>query len=251
MNECYTKVMFKKYTGKFYCFSPPVMLATFLIEFGMLFYVLWRYKLSTISRLVVASLACLGVFQLAEYMICGGLGMNTAEWSRLGYVGITLLPALGMHLILTIAGKKSTALLTASYGTAALFAATFAFVPGVVNIEECRPNYAVFNLDSIASRLYMLQYYGWLFAGLFTAWTLAKQVPKRAKALYGMIAGYLIFLVPTTTLNFVDPATQLAIPSIMCGFAVLYAGILVAYILPLVGRSKVALRKSTSHRKNI
>lgn len=243
--------MFKKYTGKFYCFSPPVMLATFLIEFGMLFYVLWRYKLNTISRLVVASLACLGVFQLAEYMICGGLGMNTAEWSRLGYVGITMLPALGMHLILTIAGKKPTALLTASYGTAALFAATFAFVPGVVNIDECRPNYAVFNLDSVAAKLYLLQYYGWLFAGLFAAWTLAKQVPKQAKALYGMIAGYLVFLVPTTTLNFVDPATLSGVPSIMCGFAILYAGILVAYVLPLAGRSKVAVRKSTSRRSHI
>lgn len=226
------------------------MLATFLIEFGMVFYVLWRYKLTTISRLIVASLACLGTFQLAEYMICGGLGMNTAEWSRLGYVSITMLPALGLHIILTVAGKKSVALLTAAYGTAALFAATFTFVPGVVNIDECRPNYAVFNLDSVAAKLYMLQYYGWLFAGLFTAWTLAKQVPKRAKALYGMIAGYLVFLVPTTTLNLVEPATQYGIPSIMCGFAILFAAILVAYILPLTGWSKVVLSKPTSRRKS-
>ena len=66
--------MFKDYKGKTFCFSPPVMLATFIIEFGFAFYSIWRYKMTTISRLVVAMLFALGSFQLAEYMICGGLG---------------------------------------------------------------------------------------------------------------------------------------------------------------------------------
>ena len=70
----------KRYTGKFYCFSPSVMLATFLLEFGMALYVVWRYKLNTIGRLVTVMLMSLGTFQLAEYMVCGGLGLDTASW---------------------------------------------------------------------------------------------------------------------------------------------------------------------------
>lgn len=230
--------MLKKYTGKLYCFSPPVMLATFLIEFGLALYVIWRYKLNTVSRLVTATLICLGVFQLAEYMVCGGLGLSTSEWSRLGYVSITLLPALGIHLVTAIAGRKSTPLLIAAYGSTALFAAYFAFAPGAINIHECRPNYAVFNMEYTAVQLYTLQYYGWLFAGIFFAWHLAKQVPKRARALYGMMAGYTVFLVPTTAINLLDPTTVAGIPSIMCGFAILLAVILVTVVMPHVGHVK-------------
>ena len=83
-----------------YCFSPPVMLATFALEFGLAFYVIWRYKMNIISRLVFILLVCLGLFQLAEYMICGGLGLTGIEWARVGYMSISLLPALGIHLIM-------------------------------------------------------------------------------------------------------------------------------------------------------
>ena len=69
--------MYKRYGNKFLCFSPPVMLATFAIEFFMLFYVLWRYKMTALTRLSVTFIACLAIFQLAEYMICGGLGMRS------------------------------------------------------------------------------------------------------------------------------------------------------------------------------
>lgn len=233
----------KKYSGKLYCFSPPVMLATFLLEFGLIFYTLWRYKMTTITRLVVAMLAGLGTFQLAEYMICGGLGWTTFEWTRLGYLSITLLPPLGIHLIMAIAGKKSTPLLAAAYGSAALFATYFLFVPGAINGHECRPNYAVFDMSHTDVTVYGIYYYGWLLGGIFMAWQLAKQVPKRAKALYAMILGYIVFMAPTTAANLADPATTAGIPSIMCGFAVLLAITLAFLVLP----QTVKLRKTKRH----
>ena len=98
--------MYKKYTDKLFCFSPPVMLATFLIEFGLAFYTLWRYKMSTIRRLAVIMLFALGTFQLSEYMVCGGLGWSHIQWARVGYISITLLPALGIHMLAKLAGKK-------------------------------------------------------------------------------------------------------------------------------------------------
>jgi hypothetical protein len=54
--------------------------------------------------------------------------------------------------------------------------------------------------------------------------------------LLAMVVGYLVFLVPTALANTVAPETRRGIPSIMCGFAVLFALILAVYITPRIGR---------------
>lgn len=215
------------------CFSPPVMLATFVIEFGLLFYTLWRYKLTTVSRLVMSFLATLGIFQLAEYMTCGGLGMGHVEWVQLGYISITLLPALGLHLVATLAGKSVKPLVYAAYGTAAAYSLYFILIGNAVIARECSPNYAIFDMSGNGYLFYGLYYYGWLLltAGLATYW--AQKHPKKAPVLRWMVAGYAVFIVPTSIANLLNPATLNGIPSIMCGFAVLFALILVWRVLPL------------------
>jgi len=47
-----------------------------------------------------------------------------------------------------------------------------------------------------------------------------------------MAAGYAAFILPTTAFNIIDPTTTRGIPSIMCGFAVIFAVALVAKVLP-------------------
>jgi len=64
------------------------------------------------------------------------------------------------------------------------------------------------------------------------------KIKKQREALYGMIVGYLVFLLPTAIANTIDPATMAGIPSIMCGFAVLFALILFFYILPRTTKPK-------------
>ncbi|NCO10888.1 hypothetical protein GW746_01560 [Candidatus Saccharibacteria bacterium] len=224
--------MLKKYQGKLYCFSPPVMLLTFLFEFGAAFYTIWRYKMTTTSRLAVSILLALGTFQLAEYMICGGLGLSNVEWAKLGYASITLLPALGIHIILSIANKKSRALLSFAYATCAAFLVFFVFVNQAVSAESCQPNYAVFSTDSISVWPYIIYYYGWMLVGTFLAFKWSQEIPKAKKALIGMSIGYLSFILPTTFFNIIDPSTVKGIPSIMCGFAVLLAIVIVTVVLP-------------------
>mgnify|MGYP000179787677 CR=1 FL=1 len=237
--------MYKKYGNKFMCFSPPVMLATFLIEFGLLLYILWRYKLTPLTRLAAVFLACLGTFQLAEYMICGGLGIGGVEWVKLGYVAITFLPALGLHIVAMISKAKIKPILYAAYGSAALFAAFFIGAGTAVSLEECAPNYTVFNTSALTTLIYGMFYYGWLlFAIGFSAYQ-ARKNPKVAPALRWMVASYAVFIVPTTVANMLDPSTTAAIPSIMCGFAILCAIILVWRVLPL---SHLPLRASQSLR---
>ena len=56
-------------TDRLYCFSPPIMIITFLLEMIFAVYVLYRYKLTPVSRLAVAILVALATFQFAEYNV--------------------------------------------------------------------------------------------------------------------------------------------------------------------------------------
>lgn len=235
--------MYKQYGNKFFCFSPPVMLGTLLIEFLLAAYVLVRYKSTTVSRLVVAMLIFLGVFQLTEYMICGGLGLNHIEWARLGYVSITLLPALGIHLILSMAKERMLPLLVTAYGTAAAYVGYFALAGNSVISNVCTTNYAVFEPHGTPGLIYAFFYYGWLLVSIGLATYLVRKKPKIAAPLRWMVFGYAAFIVPTTVANMIDPATLRGIPSIMCGFAILLAFVLVWRVLPL---AKVPLRKPST-----
>jgi hypothetical protein len=224
--------MFKNNQGKLFCFSPPVMLVTLLIEFGLAFYTLWRYKMTTTSRLAAIILTSLGIFQLSEYMVCGGLGWSNMQWARLGYVSITLLPALGIHLIMTLAGKKKPILVGAAYVSCAAFVAFYVFGTNAISGQSCYANYAVFYTQHASNQWFAAYYYGWLMIGIYLAWQWGMQQPARRKTLHYMMIGYLVFLVPTTFFNIIDPSTIKGIPSIMCGFAVLLAFVIVVKVLP-------------------
>src|SRR5437016_502655 len=99
-----------------YCFTPLVSLSTFIIEICFALYVFLKYKATTFSRLSIAILVCLGVFQLSEYLICTAYN---DMWIKMGYTAVTFLPALGMHTIATITRRHSL-LIYSGYVAAAL-----------------------------------------------------------------------------------------------------------------------------------
>lgn len=238
--------VFKKYTGKLYCFSPPVMLATFAIELALALYALWRYKLNTLLRLVVAMLVLLAVFQFAEYMVCGGLGLSGVDWSRVGFVAITLLPPLGIHIVHTLAAKPGASLILGAYGLSAVFVAYFVFATNAFAGNHCQGNYVIFELPPVATVFYSLYYYGAVVTGLVLAVLFARrtQKPAQKKSLYAFVIGYASFLIPTTTVNLITPETLNGIPSIMCGFAVILALTVSFGVLPRVAKRRVNNRKS-------
>lgn len=212
------------------------MLATFLIEIFLIVYTLWRYKMTTITRIVVAILGFLALFQMAEYMVCGGLGVSSEGWSRIGFVAITMLPPLGIHLATRIVGKNDRLLVGSAYATALAFGCLFMIAQGIVDRQVCGGNYIIYSVPQNITWLYGVYYYGWLFAGLVYTWQHAQKTKKSTtkKALLGLFAGYVLFMLPTTTVNIIDPTTMQAIPSIMCGFAVLLAFALVYKVIPEV-----------------
>lgn len=221
----------RKLNNKLLCFSPPVMLATFAIEVVLLVYTLWRYKLTAVTRLVALLLLFLALFQLSEFMICGGLGMDGPAWTRFGFVSITLLPAFGMHLAVVLSGKKQPWLVALAYISAAVFVYYFAFVTSSLNGNECRPNYVVFDVHGTLMYFYILYYYGWLAitTSLALHWS---KTSKLKKQLRGLSVGYAAFIIPTVLATIINPENAAGIPSIMCGFAVLMALALVGWVIP-------------------
>ena len=228
--------MFHRKRTTFFCFSPPVMIITFLIEFSLMAYALWRYKFTTLTKLSAALLFFLSLFQLAEFQVCQGL-FGAIEWSNVGFVAITLLPPLGMHAIYTIAKKRSL-MVWAAYTSSALFATYFAFANQSITGHECLGNYVIFQVNANMTMLYGIYYWGWVVFGMVMAAMLAKDIrnKRQKQALYGFSAGYAVFLIPTTVANLVNNTTIRGIPSIMCGFAVLFALILGFYVLPRIAK---------------
>ena len=228
--------------NKLYCFSPAVMLATFVFEMAAAGWALFRYKKSESRSLIIYILLALAFFQAAEFMVCGGFGWTGVEWARFGYVAITFLPPLGLHLTYKISGKKIGALVQASYFTMIAFIAYYLFATNGVSAEFCRDNYSVFNVPEIASWIYGLYYYGWLIAALVVGIRtiiLRKRgsliLPKeQISALKWLMFGYVAFMLPTTIVNIINPATIEGIPSIMCGFAVIMAAVLLLAVAPRI-----------------
>lgn len=234
------KVMFKRRSSAtFYCFSPPVMIATFVIELCLALYTVYRYKLTPLSRLVVLTLSCLALFQVSEYFVCGGAGMNAMQWSRVGYVAITLLPPLGIHILYILANEKSRRLVYGAYATAAVFGAYFLFHDQAFSGHLCAGNYVIFQLTTIATLLYALYYYGWLLTAVILGLSWRKTVRdiRRRKAITALVIGYGVFIIPTGIAVVMNPAVLAGIPSVMCGFAVLFAFILALYIIPTMQRA--------------
>lgn len=218
------------------------MIATFSIEIVLMVAAFVRYKITSEVRLAAAILFFLALFQLSEYFVCGGLGVEAATWSRVGYVAITMLPPLGIHLIARIGEFRVRWPIVMAYVLAVGWIVLFGFSELAFRGHLCAGNYVIFQLESGIGGWYFVYYYTLLFAGIFLANHLmsTSKTAKTRQALGGMIVGYFVFLLPTTIVNTLKPSTLDGIPSIMCGFAVLYALILFFYVLPRTAHVKAA-----------
>lgn len=218
------------------------MLATFAIEIIFAAYILWRYKFTPITRLIVLLLTFLAVFQGTEFLLCGGMALSGGTWSRIGYAAITMLPPLGIHLAYLLADKKPGPVVAFAYITCAAFIAYFVFATQAISGHTCYANYVTFSTHDASVIPYAVYYYGWLFVGTFLTWKWANTLDKHRKAaLYALMTGYLALLIPTTTVTLIWDETLAGIPSIMCGFAIILAGILTMKVAP----ESIKLRKNT------
>jgi hypothetical protein len=208
------------------------MAGTIIIELALAAWVLTRYAITTNRRLIVTMLILLSAFQFAEFNVCGSSPPDLI-WSRLGYVFITLLPPLGVHLVNRLRHERRAWLVRAGYAAGAVFAAAFAFLPTSLNQGVCTGNYVIFRLTQPLAALYCIYYFALLAITLALALkALPHATPKQRTVLRDLSFGYTVFIAPVIIIIFILPATRLGIPSIMCGFAVLLAIILGLRVAP-------------------
>ncbi|MEK7461193.1 MAG: hypothetical protein AAB647_03210 [Patescibacteria group bacterium] len=219
----------------FYCFSPFVMIATFTIEWLFAAWAFVVYRHTRFGQLAILTLVSLGLFQLAENKICTG-GPNQLA-TTIGLVAITLLPPLGLHLITHITGHRIVTRI--SYFVAAIFIVGFVLYPALVTSPSvCTGNYIIIFMMPKLGMAYGLYYFGFLFWAIHDALG-GRATPelKPYKAVLGwLITGYLSFILPMGIVYFLSEKSREAVPSIMCGFAIILAIILTLRILPLYHR---------------
>ena len=212
------------------CFSPPVMIATFVVEIALAVYTFWRYKLDRVTRVVMLIFVLLAVFQLAEFNVCAAGWINPAVAARLGFCAITMLPPLGLHLIYAVSRARIRPLVWLAHLSGLTFIAWFLSDGSSFSSYLCTGNYAIFQLSPVLGDVYGYYYFGWLGVAIWLSWRFARGEVR--KAMLGILAGYLAFMVPTGVVITLFPDSGGGIPSMMCGFAVLFALIVGLWVLP-------------------
>ncbi|HUQ85675.1 MAG TPA: hypothetical protein VM077_05085 [Candidatus Limnocylindrales bacterium] len=211
----------------FYCFTPTVSFATFLIEFILAIYVVARYKMNKFNLIAVSIILLLGLFQFSEYMICKS--NHVIFWGQIGIASITMLPILGLHLI-TIITKKSKLLFFGYIVTAVIIFSIFFL--SFLNNFICTDKFVGLNYENPVDMLYTIYYFSLLIVGLVILLDHLRVKEMHTQEQKWMVAGYLSFILPTAFIFIFSNLTHFAIPSVMCGFAILFALILTFKAIP-------------------
>lgn len=213
----------------FYCFTPLVSLATFIIEVLLAVYVFIKYKTTLFSQLCIALFLCLGIFQLSEYFICTSSQVNV--WLKVGYVAIALLPAFGIH-ITSIITKRDKTLAYSAYGLAGLFIFAVLFIPQIQLEATCEPHYVSISKHPLFGFLFGSYYAAYVLSAVYTLWRSMKARIGDRREEQWLIISYAVFVVPSIVLFYIKSIVLSALPSVMCGFAILTALIFVFFIIP-------------------
>jgi MFS family permease len=134
---------------------------------------------------------------------------------------------------------KNRILMPILYGLASVIAVYFLTKSNAFNGYECTGNYVIFQIGRIQSLIYSAYYFGLIAVSI---WIGARHhrinVKKRFDEVWWLTIGYLVFIVPVAVMTVVHPDTRKAVPSILCGFAVTLAIILVSLVSPLTLRKR-------------
>lgn len=215
------------------------MFLTFSLELVAAVWLMLRYKFDRRSAVMVALLVFLAIFQIAEYRVCAQAGDQA--WARIGFIATALLVPLGASLVNAISHDRfGLRLEQVLWGLAAGFIAWFLIDPSSVQFVWCGGNYSIYHLAPVLGTLYAIFYFGALALILvqINRRMHTRLSAAKARGLMGIGVGMSAFIIPTLVVNLLDPTTLRAIPSILCGFAVIFALFLVGAVAPAVLRPR-------------
>jgi len=211
------------------------MLLTFSFELLAAIWIAWRYKLDRTAWMIIAVLVMLAIFQLAEWQVCANSGAQL--WARVGFVATALLVPMGTQLTQTFSPDKPGARLNAvTWWLAIFFSAWFLLIPGSVEFIWCGGNYSIYKLATFLGYPYFAYYFVFLTLTLLQIRSRVKQTKSASsrRALTGLGIGMASFMIPTLLVNIAHPDMVRAMPSVLCGFAVILACFLVGVVAPAV-----------------
>lgn len=215
-----------------FCFSPTVMMITALSEVALALYAYRHYKQTKIGILGVLTLLFLALFQISEYQICEGLPALNLFWTKVGLIAITLLPPLGLHITEMMTNQYR--FWWVGYVCALIYSVLFIFNPAIVQGGVCAGNYVIIDMQRVAYGEY---YFAFLFLAMFIGLQAIRkqQITKASlrESVRWLILGYATFILPVAAVYMIVPSTLHGVPSIMCGFALVFAFILALRVLPL------------------
>ncbi len=217
------------------------MLATFIIEAILAIYIFTSLKKNLAVKLGLLMIINLAIFQIAEYGICETWGLSPDLWAKIGFVSITFLPPIGFHLVHVIAKQKMGGIIVLAYSFAIVWSLFFMF-GSLLQGSVCTGNYIIFNIPEPIEGAYYMYYDITIAISIALAYVYAKKAETKemAAALRWFVMGYLLFIIPSIIFVMIDNYVGFdsPLPSIMCGFALIFAIILTFIVLPNSSVSK-------------
>lgn len=195
--------------------------------------------MSKSGKAALSSLVFLFLFQLSEFLIC--YGFNDKFWYLVGFISITILPPLGLYMVSLITKKD---LFVKFYTFLAFICVSILFfINGAIEGASCPGNYVIFRgfSDELIYFYEIFYYSGLIFVILeiMRAKRIFAGEPLKIKFLNWFLLGYLSFMIPTSILILIPPFNLSAIPSVLCGFAVIFAFILTIKIVPIAKKLNI------------
>lgn len=212
------------------CFTPAVSLATFIVEVAFALWTLLRFGKKQLGQVVALIMFLLGFYQLMEFLTCR-IEYNPI-YMRLGMAAILFLPPLGLSAATLITGRR-TAVEKQGYILAFFLALIILFNERVITSPICTGYYLEIHTYRGYGMAYGIFYWLFLLIPMYILFAdLVKKGVKNNEAVFWGLVAYLAMLTPLFIVHAVLPFTINGQASIMCGFAIFLATIIVTKVLP-------------------
>jgi len=215
-------------------YSPALAAVTAAFEVGAAIWVLRGSGRRAVLRTAAGILVFLAGYQIVEVAICSA-APGYGFLPRLAFTVVTWLPPLGILLAALLLGERARPARLFAYGMFALAGAIIVWIAvdrSFATLSVCNAVYAKY--ENPMPRFLAYSSYYWL--GLLGLVSLAAYGAFRSTDAHDrrlsrqLLAGSLAFLVPAVITSEFVPATQGALPSVMCHFAIVLAIFLVRLV---------------------
>ena len=212
-------------------YSPALAVATAAFELGAAAWVLKGEGRKPVVFVTTALLLFLAAYQIVEATLCS-VAPGSSFLPRLAFMVVTWLPPLGVLLVSFLLGagaRVARGFAAAMLACAVVIQFWIGFDPSFARLSVCEAVYARYSHPTPG----FLAYSGFYWTGLlglvvFSGYGAARpRDPHNGRLARLVLTGSLAFLGPAVITVQLLPASDGALPSVMCHFAVILAVFLV------------------------